>query len=205
MMMFTEQQRAIRRLLEFTGLESSAWTCRLRFIRRNQMQIRWRVIHSVSEDVSLIVAKDTRGLLLMECGRISPQTRPQSVLCAFTPAFTPGPISGPISQLRGVRGRKARLIRLVLLLALGLYLSNPPKKTHTHRHEIPPEMRQMALRRPVSVSSISMGSSWLANVNTKSVSGPKPALCICVRLRVSPSENVMVSWSGVYLVQMRRI
>lgn len=69
----------------------------------------------------------------------------------------------------------------------------------------PPEMRQMALRRPVSVSSISMGSSWLAKVNTKSVSGPKPALCICVRLRVSPSEKVMVSWSGVYLVQMRRI
>lgn len=69
----------------------------------------------------------------------------------------------------------------------------------------PPEMRQIALRRPVSVSSISMGRSWLAKVNTKSVSGPKPALCICVRLRVSPSEKVMVSWSGVYLVQMRRI
>lgn len=66
-------------------------------------------------------------------------------------------------------------------------------------------MRQMALRRPVSVSSISMGSSWLAKVKTRSVSGPKPALCICVRLRVSPSEKVMVSWSGVYLVQMRRI
>lgn len=69
----------------------------------------------------------------------------------------------------------------------------------------PPEMRQMALRSPVSVSSISMGNSWLAKVNTKSVSGPKPALCICVRLRVSPSEKVMVSWSGVYLVQIRRI
>ena len=69
----------------------------------------------------------------------------------------------------------------------------------------PPEIRQMALRSPVSVSSISMGSSWLAKVNTRSVSGPKPALCICVRLRVRPSEKVMVSWSGVYLVQMRRI
>lgn len=69
----------------------------------------------------------------------------------------------------------------------------------------PPEIRQMALRSPVSVSSISMGNSWLAKVNTKSVSGPKPALCICVRLRVNPSEKVMVSWSGVYLVQIRRI
>ncbi|KAG7262583.1 hypothetical protein CRUP_012323 [Coryphaenoides rupestris] len=53
----------------------------------------------------------------------------------------------------------------------------------------------MALSRPVSASSISRGSSWLAKENTRSVSGPKPALCICVRLSVSPSEKVMVSWS----------
>jgi len=62
---------------------------------------------------------------------------------------------------------------------------------------VPPHSRQMALSRPVSASSISRGSSWLAKENTRSVSGPKPALCICVRLSVSPSEKVMVSWSGV--------
>lgn len=72
------------------------------------------------------------------------------------------------------------------LLSLNAQRSPPPACP-------PPDMRQMALRSPVSVSSISMGSSWLAKVNTKSVSGPKPALCICVRLRVSPSEKVMVS------------
>lgn len=63
----------------------------------------------------------------------------------------------------------------------------------------------MALRRPVSVSSISKGRSWLAKVNTRSVRGPKPALCIWVRFRVRPSEKVMVSCSGVYLVQILRI
>lgn len=70
---------------------------------------------------------------------------------------------------------------------------------------VPPQIRQMALRRPVSVSSISKGRSWLANVNTRSVSGPNPALCIWVRFRVRPSEKVMVSCSGVYLVQILRI
>lgn len=70
---------------------------------------------------------------------------------------------------------------------------------------IPPQIKQMALRRPVSVSSISKGRSWLANVNTRSVSGPNPALCIWVRFRVRPSEKVMVSCSGVYLVQILRI
>lgn len=66
-------------------------------------------------------------------------------------------------------------------------------------------MRQMALRRPVSVSSISRGRSWPAKANTRSVSGPKPALCIWVRLRVNPSEKVIVSCSGVYRVQIRSI
>ena len=70
---------------------------------------------------------------------------------------------------------------------------------------VPPQIRQMALRRPVSVSSISSGRSWPAKVNTRSVRGPKPALCICVRFSVRPSENVMVSCSGVYLVQILRI
>lgn len=73
------------------------------------------------------------------------------------------------------------------------------------RVSLPPQIKQMALRRPVSVSSISKGRSWLAKVNTRSVSGPKPALCIWVRFRVRPSEKVMVSCSGVYLVQILRI
>lgn len=63
----------------------------------------------------------------------------------------------------------------------------------------------MALSRPLSVSSMSKGSSWPAKVNTRSVRGPKPALCICVRFSVRPSEKVMVSWSGVYLVQILKI
>lgn len=69
----------------------------------------------------------------------------------------------------------------------------------------PPQMRQMALSSPVSVSSISSGRSCPAKAKTRSVRGPKPALCICVRFRVSPSEKVMVSCSGVYLVQIRSI
>lgn len=69
----------------------------------------------------------------------------------------------------------------------------------------PPQIRQMALSSPVSVSSISRGSSCPAKAKTRSVRGPKPALCIWVRFRVSPSENVMVSCSGVYLVQIRSI
>lgn len=62
---------------------------------------------------------------------------------------------------------------------------------------VPPQRRQMALSNPVSASSISSGSSWLAKEKTRSVRGPNPALCIWVRFRVKPSENVMVSWSGV--------
>lgn len=69
---------------------------------------------------------------------------------------------------------------------------SPPPPQHP-----PPQMRQMALSSPVSVSSISSGSSCPAKANTRSVSGPKPALCICVRFSVSPSEKVMVSCSGV--------
>lgn len=102
------------------------------------------------------------------------------------------------------------LLTLWDIFLFSFFLIFPPRPPslntqHSAPAHPPPEMRQMALRRPVSVSSISMGSSWLAKVNTKSVSGPKPALCICVRFRVSPSEKVIVSWSGVYLVQMRRI
>lgn len=62
---------------------------------------------------------------------------------------------------------------------------------------VPPHSRQMALSSPVSASSISRGRSWLAKAKTRSVSGPKPALCIWVRFNVSPSEKVMVSCSGV--------
>lgn len=65
------------------------------------------------------------------------------------------------------------------------------------RSAIPPHSKQMALSSPVSASSISRGRSWFAKAKTRSVRGPKPALCIWVRFSVSPSEKVMVSCSGV--------
>lgn len=70
---------------------------------------------------------------------------------------------------------------------------------------VPPQIRQIALSSPVSVSSISSGRSCPAKAKTRSVRGPKPALCIWVRFKVRPSEKVMVSCSGVYLVQIRSI